>query len=180
MKGIDSIAGYCDTVRVRVVDIAARNCGKDKWVWLLEDEDLLDLETAEEKIREFLPGAEEWEVAETEGLPHEAKRWELKEIVRWVSTAVDMDEGEREAFWAYSEDQGKEWTWEHFRDSWRGNWSSWKDYLWEEMEGCYNMREIPSILLDNIDWEGVWNDFVADGVWGCELSDGDIAIFEPA
>ena len=178
MKGIDSIAGYCDTVRVRVVDIAARNCGKDKWVWLLEDEDLLDLETAEEKIREFLPGAEEWEVAETEGLPR--KKWGLEEIVRWVNTVVGMDEGEREAFWVYTDDQGEEWNEEHFRDSWRGNWSSWKDYLWEEMEGCYNMRKIPSILLENIDWEGVWNDMAGDGLWGCELSNGDIAIFEPA
>ena len=124
------------------------------------------------------PGAEEWAIHDTQGLPKVLMgEWpdlpDLMAFVRqWELACADCDD---DAFRSWCDHIGEVKTYEDFRESFRGSWDSEADFVQDfyEQQG----KELGP-LGSYIDWEQVWyGEFSCDGWWSEYAGDGVYWVF---
>ena len=179
------IASGLPDVGIYIACLASYNGGILQGAWV-------DLELCqdEEDIQEGIdwvlatspePGAEEWAMHDSCGLPGYLSRTEwpgLGELVAWVDGLSAMiDQDEREAYRLECEDQGQTIDEDAFRSAYCGCYSSGEEYAQELAE---EIDSIPARLawpLTCIDWQDAWRELTHDGYREEACSSGGVHIF---
>ena len=182
------IATSCPDVGIYVACLAAYNNGRlhGAWIDLEGDTDEDDLQ---EGIAWILatspePGAEEWAMHDSCGLPSYLSRTEspdLSQLVAWADELSNYpEEDDREAYRLACEDQGQTIDEDGFRETYCGLFKDGEDYAQELAE---ELGSVPAGLawpLNCIDWASAWRDLTFDGYREEPCSGGWVHIFRPA
>lgn len=179
------IATGCPDVGIYVACLASYNNGHLHGAWV-------DLEgaTDEDHIQEAIdwvlatspaPGAEEWAMHDSSGLPkvlgsNEQPHWDALVSYADVLSALP-DEDDREAYRLACDNQGEILDEEQFRDTYRGCYSSGEAYAEELAEELGAIPDQPSWPLSCIDWAGAWRDLQYDSYHSEPCSSGGVHIF---
>jgi antirestriction protein len=179
------IASGCPEVGIYVACLAAYNSGRLHGAWIDLEGDT-DEEDLQEAIAWILatspePGAEEWAMHDSSGLPSYLSRTEwpdLGELVSWADELSNYPgEDEREAYRLACEDQSQTIDEDAFRETYCGTYSSGEDYAQELAE---ETDSIPAQLpwpLSCIDWESAWRELTFDGFRAEDCASGGVHIF---
>jgi antirestriction protein len=182
------IATGCPEVGVWVACLSSYNAGRLHGAWI-------DLEgdTDEDDLRDAIawilstspePGAEEWAIHDSCGLPSYLSRneWpDLSELVAWADgISAYYDEDEREAFRLACEDQGETIDQDAFRDTYCGCYSSGEDYAQELAEELGSTPADRPWPLSCIDWASAWRDLTFDGYREEPCSSGGVHVYRAA
>ena len=175
---------------VYVACLAAYNSGTlhGKWVDLSEvselsfDED--GMVTALQQCIDLVladspePGAEEWAIHDSQGLPKVlmGENPELSDLAaftrQWELACEDSDD---DAFKSWCDHIGEVQTYEDFLESYRGSWDSEADFAQQFYED-QGLELGP--LASYIDWDQVWyGQFSCDGWWSEYAGDGKYWVF---
>ena len=179
------IVSGCPEVGIYVACLAAYNNGKYHGDWI-DLEQCQDEEDIQEGIDWVIatspePGAEEWAVHDSAGLPGylSCTEWPtLGELIAWadgLSAVIHQDE--REAYRLACEDQGETIDEDSFRESYCGAYSSGEEYAQELAHELGSIPEDAAWPLTCIDWEGAWRDLRFDGYSTEPCSSGGVHIF---
>ena len=164
--------------RIYVACLASYNNGDlfGKWIDLQEME---DVDALREEIQGMLklspaPGAEEWRVDDSEGLPRSLRgEWpDLDLLMEYAENVASVDDPE--AYKACCENQHSVCSIEEFQEVFMGHYNSGPDFA----EEYYHERgEELGPLEGYIDWERVWHgEFDCAGFW-TERTDAGVYVF---
>lgn len=124
------------------------------------------------------PGAEEWAIHDSQGLPKVLMgEWpELSELAaftrQWELASEDSDD---DAFKSWCDAIGEVRTYEDFQDAYMGSWDSEADFA-EQFYADQGLELGP--LASYIDWEQVWyGEFSCDGWWSEYAGNGVYWVF---
>jgi antirestriction protein len=162
------IASGLPDVGIYIACLASYNGGILQGAWV-------DLELCqdEEDIQEGIdwvlatspePGAEEWAMHDSAGLPSYLSR-------------TEWPEDEREAYRLECENQGETIDEDAFRATYCGCYSSGKDYAYELAEEIDAMPKEFPWPLTCIDWQNAWRELTYDGYREEDCSSGGVHIF---
>ena len=179
------IASGLPDVGIYVACLASYNGGILQGAWI-DLEQCQDTEDIQAGINWVLatspePGAEEWAMHDSSGLPSylSGTEWPgLDELVSWadgLSAVIDQDE--REAYCLACEDQGQTIDEDSFRETYCGCYSSGEDYAQGLAEELGSIPEDAAWPLTCIDWESAWRDLRHDGYREEPCSSGGVHIF---
>ena len=180
-----SIAQDLPEVGVYIACLAAYNSGHlhGAWIDLEGDTDEDDIQAGIDWILATSPepGAEEWAMHDSSGLPSYLSRNEwpaLGELVSWADgLSAYVNEDEREAYRLACEDQGQTIDEDAFRGTYCGCYSSGEDYAQELAEECDSLPKELAWPLCCIDWESAWRELTFDGYRDEPCSSGGAHIF---
>ena len=175
-------------VGIYVACLASYSAGTLHGSWIdLEPEGGTDREAIEEAIAWILatsptPGAEEYAVHDSSGLPDCLSRTEwpdLDEIEAYIDALSDLpDEDDREAYRLACNDAGQVLDVDDFRDRYQGCWSSEEDYAQERAEQITETRDLHKFWPTScIDWEQAWRELTYDGYSSESCRTGGVHIF---
>ena len=178
------IASGLPDVGIYIACLASYNGGILQGAWI-DLEECQDTEDIQEGIGWVLatspePGAEEWAVHDSSGLPSylSGTEWPgLDELVAWadgLSAVIDQDD--REAYRLECENQGQTLDGDSFREAYCGCYSSGQDFAYDLAE---EQGSVPDLgwPLTCIDWEAAWRDLTFDGYREEPCSSGGVHIF---
>ena len=179
------IASGLPDVGVYIACLASYNNGILHGAWLDLEGDI-DEEDIQAGIDWVLatspePGAEEWAMHDSVGLPGylSGTEWPgLGDLVAWadgLSAVIDQDE--REAYRMDGENQGQTIDEDSFREAYCGCYSSGEDYAQELAEELGSIPKDAGWPLTCIDWESAWRDLTHDGYREEPCSSGGFHIF---
>lgn len=180
-----AIATGCPAVGVYVACLASYNAGRlhGAWVDLEECQDVDDLQEAINWVLRHSPepGAEEWAVHDSCGLPGYLSRteWpELTQLIEWAQAAAELsDADELEAYRIECDNQGETITIDAFRDVYRGVYASGEDYAQELAEELGNIPANAGWPAYCIDWEAAWRELTFDGYREERCNSGGVHVF---
>ena len=179
------IASGLPDVGIYVACLASYNGGILQGAWL-DLEQCKDEEDIQEGIDWVIatspePGAEEWAMHDSSGLPGYLSRTEwpaLGELVAWVDgLSAYADEDNREAYRLECENQGQTIDEDSFRETYCGCHGSGEDYAQELAEELGSIPEGAGWPLTCIDWESAWRELTYDGYREEDCSSGGVHIF---
>lgn len=176
----DSIPSH-DGPAIYVACLASYNGGTlyGRWISL---EWCTDLEELENAVQEVLkgsptPGAEEWAVHDSQGLPSflEGEYPSLSDLNDWAEQTANVDE--RDAYMIACENESRVLNHEEFLEVYRGHHSEPKHFAEEYYEEQGLLNDIPTELLYAIDWERVWDSEFDCAGWSAHYANGGYYIF---
>jgi len=174
-----------DDPRIYVASLADYNAGRLHGRWI--DLDGKTIEEVHEEIEEMLktspiPGAEEWEIHDYEGVTRGIYRAGLSAIVAYVTALADMyDDNYREGFAAYVEYVGSNYfaqspddVTEEFRDAFLGVWESLGDFAAQYAEDVGLISDMDAFNTAGlvIDWEGTAEGWESDWLASADVPNG--------
>jgi antirestriction protein len=179
------IASGLPDVGVYIACLAAYNAGRlhGAWIDLEGDTDEDDLQEAIAWILATSPepGAEEWAMHDSSGLPSylSGTEWpDLGQLVAWADAfSAYADEDAREAYRLACEDQHQTLTEDDFRETYCGCYSSGTDYAQELAEETGSLPAALPWPLTCIDWASAWRELTYDGYHLEPCSSGGVHIF---
>jgi antirestriction protein len=182
------IATGCPDVGVYIACLAAYNSGRlhGAWIDLEGDTDEDDLQEAIAWVLAASPepGAEEWAMHDSCGLPGYLSRTEwpaLGDLVAWVDgLSAYADEDTREAYRLECENQGQTIGEDSFRETYCGTYSSGEYYAQELAEDCGSLPQSLPWPLNCIDWKDAWRQLTFDGYHLEPCGTGGVHVFRPA
>ena len=178
------IASGLPDVGIYIACLASYNGGilQGAWIDLEECQDTEDIQAGIGWVLATSPepGAEEWAVHDSSGLPSylSGTEWPgLDELVAWadgLSAVIDQDD--REAYRLECENQGQTLDGDSFREAYCGCYSSGQDFAYDLAE---EQGSVPDLgwPLTCIDWEAAWRDLTFDGYREEPCSSGGVHIF---
>ena len=179
------IAQGLPDVGIYVACLASYNSGHLHGAWLdLEgDTDEDDIQAGIDWILATSPepGAEEWAMHDSAGLPFYLSRNEwpgLGELIAWadgLGALIDADH--REAYRLACEDQHETLDTDAFWETYRGCHSSGEDYAQELAEECGSLPKELAWPLCCIDWADAWRQLTFDGYSAEPCSSGGVHVF---
>lgn len=141
-----------------------------------------DLEELKNAVQEILkgsptPGAEEWAVHDSQGLPSflEGEYPDLSDLNDWAEETANVSD--RDAYLIACENQGRTLTEEQFSELYWGHHSSTAHFAEEYYEEQGSLRDIPTELVYAIDWERVWDSEFDCAGWSAHYANGGYYIF---
>ena len=179
------IASGLPDVGIYVACLASYNGGILQGAWL-DLEQCKDEEDIQEGIDWVIatspePGAEEWAVHDSSGLPGYLSRteWpELGELIAWVDGLSSyVDEDDREAYRLECENQGQTIDEDSFRETYCGCHGSGEQYAQELAEDTDSIPAQLAWPLTCIDWESAWRELTYDGYREEDCGSGGVHIF---
>ena len=178
------IASGLPDVGVYIACLASYNGGILQGAWI-DLEECHDTEDIQEGINWVLatspePGAEEWAMHDSSGLPSYLSRTEwpaLGDLVAWADGLSAMYRDEREAYRLECENQGQTLDQDDFRETYCGCWSSGEQYAQELAEELGSVPQDAAWPLTCIDWESAWRDLTFDGYRADDCASGGVHIF---
>jgi antirestriction protein len=182
------IATGCPDVGIYVACLAAYNSGRLHGAWIDLEGDV-DEDDIQEAIAWILstsptPGAEEWAIHDSCGLPSYLSRNEWPDLGQLVAYADEVsaltDEDEVEAFRLACNDQGQTLDGDQFRDTYCGCWPDGESYAQELAFELGSMPESPAWPVTCIDWASAWRDLTFDGYHLQPCSSGGVHVYRPA
>jgi antirestriction protein len=182
------IATGCPELGVWVACLASHNAGRLHGAWI-DLEDIHDADDIQEGIDWILttspsPGAEEWAIHDSCGLPGHLRRTEwpdLDQLAALADAIADLTgDDEREAYRLACDDAGTLLEADDFRDTYAGTFSSGEDYAMELAEETGALPQQLPWPLNSIDWASAWRELTFDGYRDERCSSGGVHIFRPA
>ena len=173
-----------DSPAIYVACLASYNEGTlyGRWISL---EWCTDTDEIRQAIAEVLkgsptPGAEEYAIHDSQGLPDflGENEWpDLEDLNSFAEVSANVDD--REPYLMACDDARKVLTEDEFRDCYHGHYSSTAQFAEEYYEGQGVLRDLPTELAYAIDWDRVWDsEFDCNG-WGSRYKSGGYHIFSP-
>lgn len=179
------IAAGLPDVGVYIACLASYNAGRLHGAWV-DLEECQEEDDIQEAISWILatspkPGAEEWAMHDSSGLPGYLSRTEwpgLGELIAWADgISAVIDEDDREAYRLACENQGQTLDEDQFRETYRGCYSSGTDYAYERATETGALPDELPWPLSCIDWTSAWRELAHDGYHAEPCSSGGVHIF---
>lgn len=169
-------------IRIYVACLSSYNSGTlhGRWIDATQGVEHIREEVATMLAESKHEPHEEWAIHDFEGFGN-IKLSEYESFDR-VADLADAIEEHGEPFIAFHSNQGMDddVDVEKFQESYRGEYASLTDYAEEFIDGCYSLKEIPDIIRNHIDYEGLGRDmelggdiFTVDGGRGCYVFDNN-------
>lgn len=178
------IATGCPDIGVYAACLASYNNGRLHGAWI-DLEECSGLEELRHAIAWVLttsptPGAEEWAIHDSAGLPGCLSRTEwpdLSELIHYTEQAASCsDDDELEAYRLVCDDQGEVVDYDAFRDAYCGCWPGGEQYAMELAHETGAMPDSPSWPVTCIDWGQAWCELTYDGYREERCSSGGVHI----
>lgn len=192
-------------IEIYVSCLASRNAGKShgEWIDALQDADEIQsdiaamlrnspcpntmvecpeceggelMETCEEcNFTGKVPSAEEWVIDTTEGFEG-AKIGEHPDLEMVSELAKAIDEY-GEAFARWWENEGTDVDVKRFEECYRGEYKDVAAYAEQLCEDIYGLKDLPTLIRNNIDWEKIGDELERGDIWTAEGGKG-VYVFE--
>ena len=153
-------------MQIYATSLSDYNNGILHGVWI--DVEDTTLEDVQEQINAMLaasptePGtAEEWEVHDTEDIPH-GLVWEgLSKILEFAEYSRKYEDYQDPFY--YWVDDGNINNMDEFPEYFVGEYTSTKEFVEEYLDSLGYLEDLPAIIKYNIDIDGIWTDFKTGG-----------------
>ncbi len=113
------------------------------------------------------PSAEEWAIHDSEGLGDIGEYAGLEEVARRVAIVEAADDAGIPAAVLIEamNDAGAEDPEDFISDQYDGTAETWKDFVQERADDCFDMSAVPAWLEGHIDWDSLARDWEISGDW---------------
>ena len=179
----DCVSSSCPDLGIYVACLASYNAGNLIGVWI-DLTDITDADEISEAIQWMLqqspaPGAEEYAVHDSSGLPGflRSTEWpDLAQLAQYAETLAEVGESDAEPYRMACDNAGQILSEDDFKETYRGCHNSGADYAEDFYNEQLSVAE-QGPLINYVDWEMVWRDFTFDGFSEESASDGGVHIF---
>lgn len=145
--------------QICIQDLADYNEGTLRFEWL-DLNDFADVEALQEHIENFLAerGHEEYMIADYGAFPDMGEYPNIEKV--WEVWEAIQEHG-LNAITGFIENFNIE-DLEHFEDSYNGEWECWQDFVYEMVDSCGYLSQMPVNIQSYFDYEAFGNDLRFD------------------